>query len=247
MANSNDEQPEQQTSKSIGSSGVGWLVRTLMGGAAFILPIVVLLAIFQYIYFLINSYFIDPLLKLVLPKSAEDTALAYWAPLLSIVAAVAFLFLMGLLARLRLQKLMNWFFEKIPGISTLYTAIRDTVHAMTGRPGLADVDTVVLVPFPQPETRMAGYLMTKSKQPDGSSLVAVYVPLVLFPPSGYTLILPEEKIVYTDWPTKDVWKLLMSGGLTLPPTIPYQPEDGTSKTYETSGRPAVDHQDDGST
>lgn len=219
----------------------GWIVRTIFGGIVLVLPFAVMLAIVHYIFSLMNDYVVTPLAKLLLPKGFEDLFIYYWGPFVSIIAGLVFLFFMGLLFRTRVRNFLDWAFGKVPGVNTIYSAISDTAKALTGPPGLANVNTVVLVPFPHNEARMAGYLMTKSKQPNGRTLVAVYVPLVLFPPSGYTLVVPEEKIVYTDWPTKDVWKLLLSGGLTIPANIPFEPEEGINKDQTASGEAAVDH------
>lgn len=238
---SNSNQPSSPPEEAKHRGILGWVVRTILGGIALVLPFAVLLAIVHYIFSLMNDYVVTPLAKLLLPKGFEDLFIYYWGPLVSIVAGLVFLFFMGLLFRTRVRNFLDWAFGKVPGVNTIYSAISDTAQALTGPPGLANVDTVVLVPFPQNEMRMAGYLMTKSEQPNGRTLVAVYIPLVLFPPSGYTVIVPEDKIVYTDWPTKDVWKLLLSGGLTIPKNIPFEPEEGTNKNQTTSGEPAVDH------
>ena len=242
--------PEQENTPVAGNSTevgpFGWLVRTILGGIVLVLPFAVMFALVHYAYSLLNNYLVNPLAKLLLPKGFEDWFIYYWGPLVSVIGVLVFLFLMGLLFRTRFRNFVDWAFGSVPGVRTIYSALSDTAKALTGPPGLANVDTVVLVPFPQEHTRMAGYLMTKSEQPDGRTLVAVYVPLVLFPPSGYTIIVPEEKIVYTDWPTKDVWKLLLSGGLTLPKEIPFEPAEGSVRNETTSGEPAVKHDENDS-
>lgn len=220
---------------------LAWIIRTIMGGIVLVLPFAVMIGLVHYVYSLLNSYLVDPLLKLMLPEEMEDWYVAYWGPWASLLGVLVFLFFMGLLFRTRFRNLVDWSLGNVPGVRTLYSAVSDTAKALAGVPGLANVDTVVLVPFPHSDMRMAGYLMTKSKQPNGRSLVAVYVPLVLFPPSGYTVVLPEDQVVYTDWPTKDVWKMLLSGGLTLPSEIPFEPEEGSTRNQETSGEAAVKH------
>ena len=220
---------------------LAWVIRTIMGGIVMVLPFAVMIGLVYYVYRVLNNYLVNPLLKLVLPEGLEDWFVYYWGPWASLLGVVIFLFCMGLLFRTRFRNFVDWALGNVPGVRTLYSAISDTAKALTGPPGLANVDTVVLVPFPQSEMRMAGYLMTKSQQPNGRTLVAVYIPLVLFPPSGYTIVMPEEKVVYTDWPTKDVWKMLLSGGLTLPSEIPFEPEEGSSHNQETSGEAAVKH------
>ncbi len=55
----------------------------------------------------------------------------------------------------------------------------------------------------------------------GKTLACVYVPIALFPPSGYTLMFPSEQVIRTGWEASAPWKLLLSGGLTLPTKVPF--------------------------
>jgi len=220
---------------------VRWVISTVLAGVIFVLPFILLVAIFHYIYTLLNTYLVIPIGQLLVPEGTEDPFQMYGVPALTAIAVLFFLLLMGMLFRTRLRRWVDWGMSRIPGVSTLYSAMQDTAQALVSSPGLRNVDTVVLVPFPQSDVRMAGYLMTRSKQKNGRVLACVYVPLVLFPPSGYTIIVPEDQIVYTDWPTKDVWKLLLSGGLTVPPDIPFDPMEGNISGDETSGQPAADY------
>jgi len=240
------EQTSRKTANpsSVGTSITKWVLHTILGGLLLILPFLVIAGLVHYVYTLFNGYIVEPIALRVLPEDFEQTFLFYLAPLISLAIVIGFLFLMGLLFRTRIRTLVQWTMGHVPGVSTIYSAIHDTTAALRGPPGLVNVDTVVLVPFPHPGARMAGYLMTRNHQPNGSVLVSVYIPIVLFPPSGYTVIIPEKDIVFTDWPTKDVWKLLLTGGLTLPPEIPFEPEEGNQEVATTSGKPADDQIDD---
>ncbi|TWT57294.1 hypothetical protein KOR42_06530 [Thalassoglobus neptunius] len=217
---------------------IRWGMNTILGGIVIVFPFLAIAAIVHYLFTLLTTYLVQPFADLLLPEQYDRTLWYFGAPLLSIV--LAFLFLMGLVFRTRVRRSIDWAMHRVPGVTTIYAALQDTVEALRGPPGIENVDTVVLVPFPQKGMRMAGYLMTRNKQPDGNDLLSVYIPIVLFPPSGYTVLVPESDVVFTDWPTKDVWKLLMSGGLTLPPEIPFEPEEGVKQGGKTSGKPADD-------
>lgn len=229
---------DQQPTTTARPSPIAWLWRTLLAGTAFVLPIVLMVAIFHYIYLLVDRYLVQPFGQLVVASGYENEFLMYWSPVISLFTVVLVLFVCGLLFRTRLRQWVDWAMGKVPGVATLYNALRDTARALQGPPGLESVDTVVLVPFPHGNARMAGYLMAKMDEAEsGRALACVYVPIVLFPPSGYTIIIPEDEVVYTDWPTKDVWKLLLSGGLTLPGNVPFAAGQG-----EQNGKPAIQEQ-----
>jgi uncharacterized membrane protein len=208
---------------------LAWFIRTILGGVVLILPIVIICAIIWYVADLVNTWIVLPFTYAVLDNIPiqDKTWIAiqyYVAPIIAIAIALVLLFILGLVIQTRLRTLIDWTFGRVPGVSTVYGAIQDVVISMQGPKGLASVDTVVLVPFPHATSRMAAYLMAKTKdEASGESLVCVYVPIGLVPPSGYTMVMPEKDIVYTDWAPKEVWKLMLSGGLTLPAHMPYAP------------------------
>jgi uncharacterized membrane protein len=56
----------------------------------------------------------------------------------------------------------------------------------------------------------------------GKPLACVYVPIALFPPMGYTLLFPRDEVIVTGWEASTPWKLLLSGGLTVPKHVPFE-------------------------
>lgn len=215
-------------------------VRQVLGGVILILPLVITVWIVWQIYVLANQMVVDPLAAVLLPKSwlavsemqAGDLGrMIPWRiyftvyvlkPVVTLSLVLGFLYFMGYVFQTRLRTWMDWFLTKIPGVSVVYSALRDVLLALQGENGLKSVDTVVLVPFPHSSARMAGYLMGNSQDAEsGQEVSCVYVPICLFPPSGYTIMLPRDEVIVTDWEPKETWKLLLSGGLTVPPAVPY--------------------------
>jgi uncharacterized membrane protein len=208
------------------------IVRRIISGVLFILPIVLTLLVIVYVYSILDTYLIGLVAKWIIGSIPEETnnpylkfiatSGMYVAPPLTLLAALVFLYLMGYLFQTRVNRWIDWLFKHIPGISTLYRAIRDVSSAFQGPQGLRNISTVVLVPFPHPGARMAGYLMGETAdEATGQKLVCVYIPIGVFPPMGYTLIFPAADVIVTDWEPAAVWKVLLSGGLTLPPSVPY--------------------------
>ena len=88
---------------------------------------------------------------------------------------------------------------------------------------LDKADKVVLVPFPHTGARATGYLMGESvDEKTGRRLACVYIPIGLFPPSGYTLVFWYDDVTITNWDSAAPWKMIISGGLTLPGTVPFR-------------------------
>lgn len=202
------------------------IMRRMVFGLLFLLPILLtILAVIQ-IYRLLNSWVIAPVALLIVSQGIKNpywTAVEqYVTPPISLLAVMLLLYIMGHAFQTRINHAVDWLFGSIPGVSILYRAIRDASQAMQGPDGIKNIDTVVLVPFPHPNARATGFLMGESEDSKtGRALACVYIPIALFPPSGYTLLFPREDVINTQWEATAPWKLLLSGGLTVPKSLPF--------------------------
>lgn len=210
------------------------ILRRVMFGLLFVLPIVLTCLVVYYIYVTLNNWLIEPVAMLIIPK---ETGIIYWDEIqsyvttpIALVAVLLLLYFMGYAFQTRINHWVDWIFSHIPGVSIVYRAVRDASLAMQGPDGLKTIDTVVLVPFPHPGVRATGFLMGESEDTNtGRPLVCVYIPLALFPPSGYTLVFPREEVTFTKWEAATPWKQLLSGGLTIPKKVPFDCEPSEKK------------------
>lgn len=202
------------------------ILRRIVFGILFVLPMLLTCFIVYQLYLLLNSWVINPVAAIVIPKQLETTSwktiIAFLKPVISLLTVLLTFYFLGYAFQTRLSQWLDRLFGAIPGISILYRAIRDAARAMQGPDGLKNIDTVVLVPFPHPQARAAGFLMGESlDETTGTELACVYIPIALFPPSGYTLVFPRDQVATTQWEATTPWKLLLSGGLTIPERVPY--------------------------
>ena len=207
-------------------------IRRMILGLLFVLPIVLTVVVVYQIYRLLNQWVILPIAQLIVTPLVADKVAdnVYWksvesyvTPPISLAVALMVLYLMGYLFQSRLNRWLDWIMDRIPGISILYRAIRDASSALQGPHGIKTIDKVVLVPFPHPGARATGYLMGESEdEKTGRKLACVYIPIALFPPSGYTLVFWYDDVTITDWDSASPWKMIISGGLTLPGKVPFR-------------------------
>lgn len=204
------------------------IIRRMILGLLFILPIVLTVVVVYQIYRLLNQWVIAPMADFIrVPLVADNpywkAAESFLTPLISLAVVLMFLYLMGYLFQSRLNRWLDWIMYRIPGISILYRAIRDASSALQGPHGIKTIDKVVLVPFPHAGARATGYLMGESvDEKTGRKLACVYIPIGVFPPSGYTLVYWYDDVTITDWDAASPWKMIISGGLTLPDKVPFR-------------------------
>jgi len=204
------------------------IIRRMIFGLLFVLPMMLTLFVTYQVYLILNAWVIEPVASFIVPKGIQNP---YWTSIekyvtkpISLLTVMSIFYFLGYAFQSRLSRWVDWFFGNIPGVSILYRAVRDASQAVQGPDGLKTIDTVVLVPFPHVGARAAGFLMGESTDSvTGKSLACVYVPIALFPPSGYTLIFPREEVILTKWEASSPWKLLLSGGLTIPSELPFYP------------------------
>ncbi len=206
------------------------ILRRIVFGILFAFPILLTVFVVYQIYLILNSWLIEPVASWIVPRIVPkgiddpywDAVEKYVIPPISLLTVLMIFYILGYAFQSRLSRWVDWGFSYIPGISVLYRAIRDASQAMQGPDGLKKIDTVVLVPFPHPGARATGFLMGECQDiTSGLPLACVYVPIGLFPPSGYTLIFPREVVINTGWEATSPWKLLLSGGLTVPSKVPF--------------------------
>jgi len=205
------------------------MTRRVIFGILFILPMLLTVFVVYQIYRILHAWVISPVASLIIPTGIENplwkSVETYLTPPISLLAVLLILYFLGYAFQTRVSRWIDRIFSSIPGVSILYRAIRDASQAIQGPDGLKSIDKVVLVPFPHPGARAAGFLMGESRdQGSGRALACVYVPIALFPPSGYTLVFPKDEVLVTSWDATTPWKLLLSGGLTVPASLPYEIE-----------------------
>jgi uncharacterized membrane protein len=142
---------------------------------------------------------------------------------LAIVLMLATLYILGLIVRSWVYRTVDWMLLHVPIVATIYRAVRNVVQSLgTQLRGSADLNRVVLVEFPHPGTRSLA-LVTNSLRDEstGRTILSVYVPTGLMPPAGFTLFVPEESVTNISWSVNETLQSILSGGLTVPPTVHY--------------------------
>jgi uncharacterized membrane protein len=124
----------------------------------------------------------------------------------------------------RLLAAFETLLESIPLVKAIYGATRKFVTAFQAP--LEGVQRVVLINFPSGDMKCIAFVTrTMTDRETGQELAMVYVPTTPNPTSGYTEILPVERLTPTDWTVEEAMRFVITGGTSAPPQIAYGPRN----------------------
>ena len=195
-------------------------------GIIVILPIAITLWVLRIIYRMINDGMLNPLLKLLRPYLTSNY-LEYGAKAIIFVLLIMIVMLIGLGTRiLFIRKVFSAgekLFFKIPMIGRVYVAIKQISKAfLGGRKGVFKAP--VLVEYPRRGVYSIGFLTSETmgeiQQKTKKKLLNIFVPTTPNPTSGILLLTPEDEITRLNMSVEEAMKLVVSGGMVVPPETP---------------------------
>lgn len=162
--------------------------------------------------------------KDLVPQTVQDYK-EWLVPVWAVLLTLFLLYLLGLLTASvfgrRMILLVEKIFGKLPLVKTVYNACKQIVVTF-GSGRSADFKRVVLVEFPRPGMKCIAFLTSVMRDVDTGRLIAnVFISTTPNPTTGYMQILPLDEVCETDWTVEETVKLLMSGGILSPPTVPF--------------------------
>ena len=151
------------------------------------------------------------------------------------VVVFAFITLFGFISHYFFGKYLLDFGERvilgIPGVSTVYTSVKQVVSTFSTQ-NRNLFSKVVVVQYPRPGIWSVGFLTNKvqgeAQAKVGQELWSVFVPTSPNPTSGFVLLLPPDEITELDMSVGDGMKLVISGGAVVPPSKGAEPRKHAS-------------------
>lgn len=148
-------------------------------------------------------------------------------PGLGIIALLMVITLAGIFAKNYLGRKLIRFgesvLERIPVLNSVYSTIKQVTHglAVTQKENGA-FRQVVLVEYPRQGVYSPGFLIGEPaeefKEKTGKDLVAVFVPTIPNPTTGFLIYLPADEIRVLDMSVEEGLKLILSFGMIQPST-----------------------------
>ncbi|MGE0719613.1 MAG: DUF502 domain-containing protein [Alphaproteobacteria bacterium] len=200
-----------------------------LAGVLVIAPI----GITVYFAWLVVAYVDDIVSRLLPARYNPETYLPFSVPGLGLVVAFALVTLIGAFAAGYAGRLLLRLSESIlahtPFLRGIYGATKQLFETVLSQKSTAFRE-VVLVEFPRTDMWSVGFLtgahLDAAQGTASGELVGVFVPTTPVPTAGYLVYLPPGQMVRLDMTIEDGLKLVISGGIVVPPPRPRdaQPE-----------------------
>ena len=178
---------------------------SLLGGTLVVLPIVILVLVFKWLY----EFIADKIKPLTYILSETAKLQEFVASILAIVLIILVFFLVGMAVKTRLGRfsfayLEQIFFTKLP----LYKIIKETTLQLVGSEKTL-FKHVALVNLFSNDTRVTAFIT--EEHDDGS--YTVFVPSGPAPTAGFIYHLPKDRVQIINYPVDKAMKTIISLGV----------------------------------
>jgi uncharacterized membrane protein len=208
------------------------LQATFLTGLLTLTPIWLVWIVFKFVFVLLSDLSRPIVAPVTAGLAAADPAMLGWLDdawvqfVIALVATLAFVLLVGVLARWvigqRLLRMFEAVVARIPLAKTIYGSARQLIDLLQSKPD--GTQRVVLIDFPHRDMKSVGFVTRILKdERTGADLAAVYVPTTPNPTSGYLEIVPVAQLTPTEWTVDEAMSFIISGGAVSPEKVPFTP------------------------
>jgi uncharacterized membrane protein len=117
--------------------------------------------------------------------------------------------------------LMDGIIQKIPLLRPIYNTAKQIVETFS-KENRVMLQQAVLVPFPCEGLYSVGFISNKAEgevqEKTREEVYNVLIPTTPNPTTGYLVLVPKPKIIFLDMSVGDTIKMIISGGVIVPPT-----------------------------
>lgn len=214
----------------------------IIAGLVVVLPLFITWIVIKWLYDTLVTLLIGPirdmLIRIWYPVPEEGDAVVPldgmgnevndWlisgaASVAAFVLVLGLLFIAGMFFQSRIHRFVDWFLSSVPGVKTIYTAVKNVVDAFqTSAQGTEQFKRVVLVKFPHSGMKAPAFVTSEIRDSNNDrTILCIYVPTTPIPTSGYMLLVPEEEVVPLDWDLQETLQAIVSGGISVPDQVRY--------------------------
>jgi uncharacterized membrane protein len=186
-----------------------------LNGILIILPVSITLMLFNGFFRILKGW-LSPLIY-ILPACLKNI------PQAEFILAITAIFIVGFISKTFVIKGLIHQFEKLlfklPLIRPIYSGVKQLVHALTDQDKLS-FNTVVMAEFPNKDSYCLAFLTGEcptNLNPDREkTYYNIYIPTTPNPTTGFFILMPKEKVIFTDLTRQEAMTIIISGGIIKP-------------------------------
>lgn len=198
------------------------LRNTFLTGLFITLPLAVTIVVIRFVFTGVDGIF-SPLITRLFILFGAHLDPEYRIPGIGVVVTILLIFAVGIITKHYLGRkfiaLFESFIVKIPGLKGIYSASKQMIETFSSG-GMA-FKTVAMIEYPRKGIYTIVFITNTGKSEisarAGKDVVNVFIPTTPNPTSGFFLALPKEDVTELDMSVEDGFKLIISGGMFVPP------------------------------
>jgi uncharacterized membrane protein len=207
------------------------LKKQFLSGLLVVVPLIVTFFVLRFLFNALDGI-LNPLMR--------DT-FGYDIPGLGAVVTILIILLAGIIATNYIgAKLFYWsdrFLVRTPLVRIVYTAAKQLMQSMIA-PRARAFSEVAFIEYPRRGMFVIGLLAGESEiktNDRGENMRLVFVPSTPTPFTGLVVFVPECDIHRTDMGVEEAMKILVSGGIVVPPEINMEDNPKIKEVVNASG------------
>jgi uncharacterized membrane protein len=143
---------------------------------------------------------------------------------ISIILVVLIIIAIGFLSQLFLGRFVisatEKFINHVPFVGTVYKTVKQIAETF-GKSDKSSFSKTVLIEYPKEGCYAIGFLSSEAEgevqDKTGEVVANVFVPTTPNPTSGFLLVVPKKSMIPLEMSVADGMKLIISGGIVVPP------------------------------
>ncbi len=198
--------------------------KIFVAGLLVILPLVVTVFLLHFFFMKIDQM-VNPAVNRLLIIAGWPIEPDFRLPGLGLVASIIIILLTGMFARnVAGRKLLEYgdsLLAKIPIFKNVYVGAKQVIQTF-GASGEKAFRKVVIIEYPRKGVHALAFITNTSSEGEVNrrlavDMVSVFLPTTPNPTSGFFLLMPKSEVKELDMSVEDGVKMIISGGLFIPP------------------------------
>ncbi|MEK0083780.1 DUF502 domain-containing protein [Benzoatithermus flavus] len=180
-----------------------------------------------FIVWHVLRYFDQTVSQFIPTAYNPETYLPFAVPGIGLVVILGLLVLIGWfaagIAGRTIMQTGEWLLDRTPIVRGIYGTLKQLFETMLSQSSRSFRE-VVMIEYPRPGIWSLGFVTGEATgeigRRHGGDLLSVFVPTTPIPAYGFLLFLPRDEVVHLDMSVEDGMKLVISGGIVMPPERP---------------------------